>query len=134
MFPLDKVPPTVDFIGGHLKGVDEEVGVDDPLVFLSILGNILDVSDNLGDICDFKAEPLPLLLPPLMVDREVNSLIDGKRIRALVAVAVVVDEDKDDELDIIWISGIVVNIYDAISMDGEITLKYKIWTVVPIIN
>ena len=134
MFPLDKVPPTVDFIGWHLKGVDEEVCVDDPLVFLSILGNILDVSDNLGDICDFKAEPLPLLLPPLMVDREVNSLIDGKRIRALVAVAVVVDEDKDDELDIIWISGIVVNIYDAISMDGEITLKYKIWTVVPIIN
>ena len=36
-----------------------------------------------------------------MVDREVNSLIDGKRIRALVVVAVVVDEDKDDELDII---------------------------------
>ena len=101
MFPLDKVPPTVDFIGGHLKGVDEEVDVDDSLVFLSILGNILDVSDNLGDICDFKAKPLPLLLPPLMVDREVNSLIDGKRIRALVAVAVVVDEDKDDELDII---------------------------------
>ena len=53
MFPLDK-EPMVDFIGGHLKGVDEEVGVDDPLVFLSILGNILDVSDNLGDICDFK--------------------------------------------------------------------------------
>ena len=48
----------VDFIGGHLKGVDEEVGVDDPLVFLSILGNILDVSDNLGDICDFKARTI----------------------------------------------------------------------------
>ena len=117
MFPLDKEPPMVDFIGGHLKGVDEEVGVDDPLVFLSILGNILDVSDNLGDICDFKAKPLPLLLPPLMVDREVNSLIDGKRIRALVVVAVVVDEDKDDELDIIWISGIVVNIYNVTSME-----------------
>lgn len=98
MFPLVTAPPAVDFNGGYLNGDDEEVGVDDPLVLLSILGNILDVSDNLGDICDFQVGSPPRSLPPLMEDREVNSLIDGKRIRALDVVAVAVDEDEEDEL------------------------------------